>query len=59
MRQSPASVATRPREWASEIIAEPDRVTRRVMLEAVPEAYRSWVRVLVVNYFALKKKTTG
>jgi flavorubredoxin len=40
----------RPREYAAEIIAQPDRAIRRKMLKRVPEDYRDWVRGYVEQY---------
>ena len=42
----------RPREYAAEIIAQPDRAERRKMLARVPEGFRDWVRGYVEQYSA-------
>ena len=48
----PQATDKRPREYAAEIIAQPDRAERRKMLARVPEGFRDWVRGYVEQYSA-------
>ena len=45
-----------PRQYAQEIIDEPERAERRKMLEKVPEPLKAWVKFYVTDYFERKVK---
>lgn len=48
----------RPRQYAAEIMAEPNRDKRRRMLAEVPDRYRDLVETHVRNGFALRSCNT-